>query len=83
MLNVLFDCRYSGYFREAGMLIDDLTTWIWTNVLAPLTQEGVQKALPLYRKLTEAPNNSTRPAYGQSNSTSSGKHKPRRYTKEE
>uniref|UniRef100_A0A914XQZ3 GB1/RHD3-type G domain-containing protein n=1 Tax=Plectus sambesii TaxID=2011161 RepID=A0A914XQZ3_9BILA len=76
--------RYSGDFREAGMFIDELTTWIWTNVLAPLTQEGVQKAIPIYRKLTEkAAHNSTRPAYGQSNSTSSSKGRPRRYTKEE
>ncbi len=43
------------------MFVDEFANWIWTNVLQPLTREGVQKAVKLTHKLAEH-NNSTRRA---------------------
>jgi len=51
--------RYSGQLRDVGVAIDETTNWIWTNVLAPLTQEGVQHVVRIGHRLATDPANVT------------------------
>ena len=47
----LLNSRYSGNFREIGIMIDEVCSWVWTNIFYPLTEEGMQKAVVLSRRL--------------------------------
>ncbi|XP_055329593.1 atlastin-2-like [Paramacrobiotus metropolitanus] len=52
-------CRLTGSAREVGQAIDEVATWIWENVLSPLTQQAGQRmatAYPQYQHMVNVGN---------------------------
>ncbi|VDN51828.1 unnamed protein product [Dracunculus medinensis] len=45
--------RYSGNFRDAGIMVDKAVAWAWVNFLSSVTQEGMHKAVAIGHRLAQ------------------------------